>query len=216
MIASIRATLFGPPHTAPFAPADPAASRKPTGLDHPSDDLATPTSDLSVEQLREGIHSLPQELYDQIYALTFTPDDSVVLNAVRKSPVQLQINSQTRQDFITSYYGATAWLVTGFDGTAANYSRTVGKIISDWLYSLPKDALSTLVEKERTDYEAQPTHRARTDRNFFAQFRMLPGTGEDYCAFLSAVKGPPYDCFEVRVGEEGLTLLCPQHLGGGA
>lgn len=115
--------------------------------------------DLTVEQIRNGIESLPQELYNEVFTMTFVHDDVVVLDAIRKSPVQLQINQQTRQKFIQSYYGVATWLVEGFGNQRIEYYQATCKLVCDWLFSLSKDALSAFVGKERVNHKVCQDHR---------------------------------------------------------
>jgi hypothetical protein len=72
------------------------------------------TSNTKVEQLRTRLERLPQELYDQIYNLTFAFDwdkeDSPdrLIDENYRLPWQLQIDRNRRKEFMEHYYGSTA------------------------------------------------------------------------------------------------------------
>lgn len=61
-------------------------------------------------------HTLPQELYDQIYELTFTVTHTTWPNRITidkkyRFPSILQVNRQTRASLINTYYGTNAFWV---------------------------------------------------------------------------------------------------------
>ncbi|KAK4494305.1 hypothetical protein PRZ48_014603 [Zasmidium cellare] len=66
---------------------------------------AVEQSDNHTASLRNRLESLPQELYDEIFALTFTADSDTyeVTNAYR-FPVQLHVSRAIRQQFSESYF----------------------------------------------------------------------------------------------------------------
>lgn len=57
--------------------------------------------------LAEAVQALPAELYDEIYRLMFTaPFDLIVnIDSMYKPPVELHVNSNSRKQFVKSYYG---------------------------------------------------------------------------------------------------------------
>lgn len=82
-----------------------------------------------VEQLRDNIMSLPQEIFDEIFDLVFwaPADQETVISRDYKPPVQLQISRETRAKFSDAYYnhGAT-W-------TFGHENLSLAESISDWL-----------------------------------------------------------------------------------
>lgn len=88
----------------------------------------------SVDDLRRGLESLPQELYDQILKATFTADleprDLRNLEAMRQNLKFLHISSSTRALYATTYYGSGAVFEFAQDHGAP-------RALKLWLRSLP-------------------------------------------------------------------------------
>ncbi|KAK4494304.1 hypothetical protein PRZ48_014602 [Zasmidium cellare] len=56
--------------------------------------------------LRQRLEALPQELYDEIYDLTFTPDGGTRnISDTYRPPAQLQVSRATRLQFSKAYFG---------------------------------------------------------------------------------------------------------------
>ncbi|CZT23005.1 uncharacterized protein RCC_08713 [Ramularia collo-cygni] len=90
-----------------------------------------PMTPITTKALRNGLESLPQEMYDMIYNHVFhiEPHSEVITKAY-KPPIQLQISSKTRARAMQSYYGANAvWVFENPD--EAKY------LIHSWFASLP-------------------------------------------------------------------------------
>jgi hypothetical protein len=127
--------------------------------------------------------TLPQELYDEIFTLTFTYDHSVeletgIITKDYKPPFQLLVTRQVpRADFVKQYYGReSAWIFepwgkplnsTGLDHPFFQEGRTLkideqAKPLTRWLQSLPEDALRAIVEQSRSRHDSFCLcHRAR-------------------------------------------------------
>lgn len=101
---------------------------------------------LTAPELRTRLETLPQELYDEIFDLTFAPDSGQILvTQGYKFPVQLHVSSQTRKDFIKRYYGEARFLA--LECTDTRY--TSGRYLRKWVDSLCEDSLKVLRSKDR-------------------------------------------------------------------
>lgn len=93
---------------------------------------------LDSEQLRHGLESLPQELYDQIYNAVFTARPGVrqidgLLGTFRRDMKFLHVSSATRALYAKTYYGQGATFeVHGRFAWAQDE-------LQQWLYLLPPD-----------------------------------------------------------------------------
>lgn len=111
----------------------------------------------TVEQLHAGLQRLPQELFDEIFELTFFHNgDQIFLTKDYKPPFQLQVNHKTRKDFIKSYYGETK-LISQVEYVVHVSATWEAKCLSSWLSSLSKDALHALVNKQSCPVRPKPT-----------------------------------------------------------
>lgn len=64
----------------------------------------------SVEQLRQHLGGLPQELYDAIFDTVFTAKPGRrTINNQYKPPAELQVSRATRKQFAKSYYSDSAY-----------------------------------------------------------------------------------------------------------
>lgn len=106
------------------------------------------TSALTVEQLQAGVQALPQELFDQISALTFTVNSGpVMIDTDYKPPSYLQICSNSRKELLPQYYGRASWLALGHQLRSERYKTQTcvsQSLISAWLISLSEDNLLTI------------------------------------------------------------------------
>lgn len=115
--------------------------------------------------LREHLETLPQELYDMIYDLTFTAEERVVYVLQRKHypPHLLQVDHHSRQKFTASYYSSTTFLFTSAGSCArwtdalkhvpstafrALYVRTPGRIGLSFCSLLLKSVMDRFQEFE--------------------------------------------------------------------
>lgn len=65
---------------------------------------------MASQTLRAHIQNLPQELFDDIYELVFTPTSTIVdINRDYRPPVQLQVSKASRESFADRYYGNTTF-----------------------------------------------------------------------------------------------------------
>jgi hypothetical protein len=65
-------------------------------------------SSLSKETLKTRLENLPQELYDEIFDYTFTPDGSAITVGTKyKPPSTLHVNQKTREKVAIRYYSST-------------------------------------------------------------------------------------------------------------
>jgi hypothetical protein len=111
----------------------------------------------TVEQLHAGLQSLPQELFDEIFKLTFTHNaDQIFLTKDYRPPSQLQVSHQTRKDFIRSYYGETK-LISQVDYVVRVSAMWEAKCLGSWLSSLSKNALHVLANKQSCPVRREPT-----------------------------------------------------------
>lgn len=104
---------------------------------------ATTLPSLTVDQLRSGLSTLPQELCDIVFAAVFaipSSDARYVGRLTYKSPVQLQINRQTRDMFSANYYSAEASWIFLCDWHSKPSPDTIGR----WWTSLDKKAKTLL------------------------------------------------------------------------
>ncbi|KAF7195045.1 hypothetical protein HII31_03719 [Pseudocercospora fuligena] len=83
-------------------------------------------------ELHDLIHSLPQELFDKIYDLTFAvhPATVVTIDRSYKFPIELQISRGTRRNFARRYYSTKA-------GFRVESNRENRSVLFDWLSNLP-------------------------------------------------------------------------------
>lgn len=106
------------------------------------------TSVLTVEQLQAGVQALPQELFDQILALTFTINAGPVkIDTNYKPPSYLQVCSKSRKELLPHYYGRASWLALGHQLKSEPYKTQTcvsQSLISAWLNSLSEDNLLTI------------------------------------------------------------------------
>ncbi|KAK4618206.1 hypothetical protein CLAFUW4_12074 [Fulvia fulva] len=113
-----------------------------------------------MDELRGRIQGLPQELYDMIRDFTLTLDTSengnITINRDYKPPVQLQIDSATRNKIAQEYYANTTFTFFKLhDGEA---------LCIKWLDSLSPEARTSLREvrleapqpKRLSVYDGQP------------------------------------------------------------
>lgn len=94
---------------------------------------------LTATKLQAGVESLPQELYDQVFELTFTsqPENHHIKIGVYKPPAELQVNRATRKTFAQDYYGRdTTWSYENPD------------VMVLWLRSLEDQTLKMLYDAE--------------------------------------------------------------------
>lgn len=96
------------------------------------------TSQANIEQLAHLVQSLPQELYDCVYNLTFTANDEEVNIFYTYSPPRiLAVSRATRTQAAATYYSTTTFFCS---------SR---RYLFRWLLSLSSPHLSYL---RKTDY----------------------------------------------------------------
>ncbi|CZT15021.1 uncharacterized protein RCC_12057 [Ramularia collo-cygni] len=113
-----------------------------------------PISTIAVKQLQDGLQRLPQELYDQVYALTFTIEaGKVVLDRNYQIPSQLQVCRHFREKLLKNYYAATIWLLWGepckpFDRNGIPYVNIDRVCVLHWLNSLSQDAMDIFAAKQ--------------------------------------------------------------------
>lgn len=150
---------------------------------------------LTVEQLQRGLQSLPQEMYDEIFDLTFTFSsnsdsgagvNTIMLSASYKPPVQQQVSHQTRRDFIETYYSQATLLVSGWKDVYSQFSGTTGKWVERWLRSLPKEVIDILTRAQ-----------SRDGRYLLTLGRRL--RGRRFRAYYTALQGPDCDLCELKI-----------------
>lgn len=102
------------------------------------------TSDrIKANQLRILVHSLPQELYDTIYNLVFTPHPSMVeIDEDHKPPPQLSVDRQSRHLFAYRYYGSP----NGF-----HFQADDRHLVCKWLVALEAEHIDWL---QIVDYDS--------------------------------------------------------------
>lgn len=78
--------------------------------------------------LHQLLQTLPQELYDRIHDLTFTPTSNATVSIANNytPPSPLQVSAATRQSFAQSYYTSNAF-----------HSKDC-EILCSWTLTLPK------------------------------------------------------------------------------
>lgn len=131
--------------------------------------MSTPI--FTIEQLQTGLQTLPQELYDQIFALTFTINaESVVINEHYKPPSQLQVCSRTRKNLMKSYYRNRSWQALGEYRNGQAGPSIMGPWVSAWLNSLSGDSWLALSHSNHNDQE-------------YGELSYLSGRGK-HCSFF--------------------------------
>lgn len=81
------------------------------------------------------VQNLPPELFDEIYALTFTStSDTVIITKEYSPPKQLQVDHASRKLFAEHYYARTKFTATDMD------------VVVHWLRSLHGERLKLLTD----------------------------------------------------------------------
>ncbi|EME80099.1 uncharacterized protein MYCFIDRAFT_77881 [Pseudocercospora fijiensis CIRAD86] len=113
-------------------------------------------------ELHDLLHTLPQELFDKIYDMTFAvnPAATIAVDESYKPPVQLQISRATREDFAKRYYGSQA----GFRSKDMRDRK-----VFQWLSNLPAN------------------HQRRISRIDLATFRHYTMQSRDVKMYLQIV-----------------------------
>lgn len=106
---------------------------------------ASKTKTPSVDDIRAKIESLPQELYDEIKALSLRGGaGDCHIGQSYKPPAQLQISHGHRRAFSRAYYGN--------DSTLMLHNSTGGMMVfGKWIESLSRETLDQLEEYGVTD-----------------------------------------------------------------
>lgn len=156
----------------------------------------------TVEQLRAGLETLPQEMYDRIFNYTFTWDkDTVILNPVsrRPSPVQLQVNHQTREEFLKCYYKEITLVVLDSAIRRTDGGVATHKWVSSWFKSLSEGALEVLL---RRGHSHDTHHRMCSEPQ---RLPKLPGHRNHYYVCYKTVPRPyPYfERLELSISRDG-------------
>lgn len=131
---------------------------------------------LSVEDIRRGLKSLPQELYDEIYRFTFTkpsgPLDLRNAAKVRSDLKLLHISSEIRELYASAYYSRR--VIFRVD------NKTGGNRFRLWLKSLPSKHRALLPElrfKASTSFSVDTglicTTASGQDRYFFRWIKAI-------------------------------------------
>ncbi|CZT16273.1 uncharacterized protein RCC_02115 [Ramularia collo-cygni] len=101
------------------------------------------------DDLRSRLENLPQELYDEIRALTFAFDFTSEARCIDqhgyKPPMQLQINQNLRAQFLPRYYGSEEDWVFVSRSRFDNHFKDVEM----WLNSLSPEALFAVHNRKR-------------------------------------------------------------------
>ncbi|CZT15022.1 uncharacterized protein RCC_12058 [Ramularia collo-cygni] len=126
------------------------------------------TSAPIVKQLHTGLQTLPQEIYDKIYTLTFAYDaeeEACIITQDYKPPFQLQIDRKTRAAFIKKYYGRAApFCIQAYgksDPKLGTFTTNLQLAIYRqplklWLESLGDDALGEVLKRGKgTSHDTQ-------------------------------------------------------------
>ncbi|EME40852.1 hypothetical protein DOTSEDRAFT_27455 [Dothistroma septosporum NZE10] len=80
---------------------------------------------MHTDALRKGLHSLPQELYDQILATILTvPPTLHTITPSWRPPIQLQISRDIRYHYGHSYFSSSTFLFPSY------------VVLAKWLHSL--------------------------------------------------------------------------------
>lgn len=111
-----------------------------------------PYKALTADQLRAGLVTLPQELYDEIFQSVFSAPSSTIRyinKETYKPPVQLQVSQETRKLFSKNYYGAAeaSWIFVCGDHDSA---------MRRWWKSLDPDSIAVLCEVRPGDNGSPP------------------------------------------------------------
>lgn len=85
------------------------------------------------DQLHDRVQSLPPELYDYVYDLTFTafPTQHAELGSTYRPPSCLQVSKASRAKFAASYYAHTTFIFTH----SASHTESITTGVN-WLVSL--------------------------------------------------------------------------------
>lgn len=99
----------------------------------------------SIDMLGHLMQSLPQELYDTIYDLTFTFDiGEVIIDSTYRTPSRLRVDRNSRELFAKQYYR---------DNTFYCHERNTNALVS-WLQSLPHVHIAYI---QRIHYDISPS-----------------------------------------------------------
>lgn len=132
-------------------------SRAPQTRRRPSTNPAVMSKDHADEHFNFLVQSLPQELFDSIYDLTFTPESEIVqIKCCHKPPHLLAVDRSSRRLFATRYYGSP----NGFQvpGLAQVERRS---LMTPWLKSVHPTyrAMLLYVEYSMDDAYVPPGYR---------------------------------------------------------
>lgn len=98
---------------------------------------------MSIDDLAAAVQSLPSELFDEIYDLTFTFDSKTccVESRTYKPPSAIQVDRKSRSKAAKSYYNNTV-----FTFSTKGYDFEDDADGKSWLASLPEDHVKALRE----------------------------------------------------------------------
>ena len=95
------------------------------------------------DQLDDRVQSLPPELYNTIYDLTFTAYSiqgaNVELDSSYRPPSCLQVSKASRDEFAASYYAHTIFMFS----QRASYTESITTGVN-WLVSLPPEHVAMI------------------------------------------------------------------------
>lgn len=105
-----------------------------------------------ITSLRDLMQSLPQELYDEIYNLTFTANQKVLyVTRTYRPPHLTRIDHNSRTKFVASYYRNTTFLFTR-RRTFRRWKRALAHMSNTAFHKL----YVAIVPQNRSWYEGEP------------------------------------------------------------
>lgn len=140
-------------------------------------------------RLATRVQSLPPELFDEIYALTFTPtSDTVVITKKYRPPKLLQVDRASRNLFAEHYYAQTKFTATDMD------------VVVHWLRSLRDEHLKLL-----TDVRLLTVRKSEYWFDL-AEFDLM-GLAETVCSGAYGSDLRIHDCDFLRVQDQTTGVL---------